>query len=163
MASTSETMRPLKRSTRPLVCGVRGLIWRYAAPSSAQTLAKAWVKQLPLSVNTCVMRKGKAAAASRRKAMALASVSSSLTARWTERGRRSMGPPWTLTTFVLTFAMWWVMMLGMMVPSATPMVLTFAALNRSKRRRGQDVVPTSIFLFGYLIAWGLFSIIATLA
>src|SRR4051794_27242244 len=33
MASTSETMRPLKRSTLPLVCGVRGLIWRYAAPS----------------------------------------------------------------------------------------------------------------------------------
>src|SRR4051794_30781598 len=58
MASTSETMRPLKRSTMPLVCGVRGLIWRYSAPSSAQTLAKAWVKQLPLSVNTCVMRKG---------------------------------------------------------------------------------------------------------
>jgi hypothetical protein len=43
MASTSETMRPLKRSTMPLVCGVRGLIWRYAAPSSAQTVAKAWV------------------------------------------------------------------------------------------------------------------------
>jgi predicted metal-binding membrane protein len=58
--------------------------------------------------------------------------------------------------------MWWVMMLGMMVPSATPMVLTFATLNRSKRRRGQDFVPTLIFLFGYLIVWGLFSIIATL-
>src|SRR5512142_2376673 len=53
MASTSATMRPLKRSTMPLVCGVRGLIWRYSAPSSAHTLAKAWVKQLPLSVNTC--------------------------------------------------------------------------------------------------------------
>src|SRR5919199_6302857 len=47
MASTSEPMRPLKRSTMPLVCGVRGLIWRYSAPSSVQTLAKAWVKQLP--------------------------------------------------------------------------------------------------------------------
>src|SRR3954454_283441 len=91
MASTSELMRPLKRSTMPLVCGVRGLIWRYSAPSSAQTLAKAWVKQLPLSVNTCVMRKGNATAASRRKAMALASVSSSLTARWTERERRAVG------------------------------------------------------------------------
>src|SRR4051812_25343734 len=85
MASTSELMRPLKRSTMPLVCGVRGLVWRYCAPSSAQAAAKAWVKQLPLSVNTCVMRKGSADAASRRKAMALASVSSSLTARWTAR------------------------------------------------------------------------------
>src|SRR3954467_7199584 len=36
MASTSELMRPLKRSTMPLVCGVRGLVWRYCAPSSAQ-------------------------------------------------------------------------------------------------------------------------------
>src|SRR4051812_46323398 len=71
MASTSLPMRPLKRSTRPLVCGVPGLVWRYCAPSSAQALAKAGVKQLPLSVKTCVMRTGNAAAASRRKAMAL--------------------------------------------------------------------------------------------
>jgi predicted metal-binding membrane protein len=74
-----------------------------------------------------------------------------------------MAAPWTPTTFALTFAMWWVMMLGMMVPSAMPMVLTFATLKRSKRRRGQDFVPTSIFLLGYLIAWGLFSVVATLA
>src|SRR3954451_21992111 len=83
--STSLPIRPLKRSTMPLVCGEYGLVWRYSAPSSAQTLAKAAVKQLPLSVSTWVRRKGKAAAASRRKAMALFSVSSSLTARWTER------------------------------------------------------------------------------
>jgi predicted metal-binding membrane protein len=74
-----------------------------------------------------------------------------------------MAAPWTPTAFALTLAMWWVMMLGMMVPSATPMVLTFATLNRSKRCRGQDFVPTSIFLLGYLIAWGLFSVVATLA
>src|SRR3712207_5980292 len=67
-----------------------GLVWRYCAPSSAQTLAKTGVKQLPLSVTTWVRRNGKAAAASRRKAMALCSVSSSLTARWTEREQRSM-------------------------------------------------------------------------
>ncbi len=48
------------------------------------------VKQLPLSVSTWVSRNGKAAAAPRRKATALRSVSSSLTARWTERERRSM-------------------------------------------------------------------------
>jgi predicted metal-binding membrane protein len=74
-----------------------------------------------------------------------------------------MVAPWTPTAFALTLAMWWVMMLEMMVPSATPMVLTFATLNRSKRRRGQDFVPTSVFLLGYLIAWGLFSVFATLA
>jgi predicted metal-binding membrane protein len=74
-----------------------------------------------------------------------------------------MAAPWTPTAFALTFAMWWVMMLGMMAPSAAPMVLTFATLNRSKRARGQDFVPTSVFLLGYLIAWGVFSLAATLA
>jgi predicted metal-binding membrane protein len=74
-----------------------------------------------------------------------------------------MTAPWTPTSFALGFAMWWVMMLGMMAPSAAPMVLMFATLNRSKRVRGQDFVPASIFLLGYLIAWGAFSVAATLA
>jgi predicted metal-binding membrane protein len=70
---------------------------------------------------------------------------------------------WTPTAFALTFAMWWVMMLGMMVPSAAPMILTFATLNRSKRARGQSFVPTSVFALGYLLAWGAFSLSATVA
>jgi predicted metal-binding membrane protein len=74
-----------------------------------------------------------------------------------------MTAPWTPTAFALTFAMWWIMMVGMMAPSAAPMVFTFATLNRSKRARGQAFVPTSIFLLGYLIVWGAFSVGATLA
>ena len=61
------------------------------------------------------------------------------------------------------FAMWWVMMLGMMLPSAAPMILTFAALERRKRERGQSYVPTAMFVAGYLIVWGGFSLIATAA
>jgi predicted metal-binding membrane protein len=71
--------------------------------------------------------------------------------------------PWTPATFALTFAMWWVMMLGMMLPSAAPMILTFATLNRGKRAHGETFVPTSVFALGYLIAWGVFSLAATLA
>jgi predicted metal-binding membrane protein len=74
-----------------------------------------------------------------------------------------MAAPWTPAAFALTFAMWWVMMIGMMVPSAAPMALTFATLNRGKRARGQSFVPTSVFVLGYLIAWGAFSVAATLA
>ena len=70
---------------------------------------------------------------------------------------------WTVSYVALTFAMWWVMMLGMMLPSAAPMILTFETLNRNKRARGQTFVPTTIFLLGYLIAWGGFSAVATLA
>jgi predicted metal-binding membrane protein len=70
---------------------------------------------------------------------------------------------WTVSYVSLTFAMWWVMMLGMMLPSAAPMILTFETLNRNKRARGQTFVPTTIFLLGYLIAWGGFSVVATAA
>src|SRR3954465_8506599 len=60
-------------------------------PSSRQRFPKpSAVKQLPRSVRRRVTRKGKAAIASSRKALAAASVSSSSTARGTERERRSM-------------------------------------------------------------------------
>src|SRR4051794_6768806 len=60
-------------------------------PRARQSFSKpSAVKQLPRSVSTWVTWKGKAASAASSKARALASVSSSLTARWTERERRSM-------------------------------------------------------------------------
>ncbi|HEX7953130.1 MAG TPA: DUF2182 domain-containing protein, partial [Burkholderiales bacterium] len=65
--------------------------------------------------------------------------------------------------FVLMFAMWWVMMVGMMLPSATPLILTFATVNRRKRERGQPFLPTFAFTAGYVLVWGGFSIAATLA
>jgi len=64
---------------------------------------------------------------------------------------------------ILLLAMWWVMMVGMMLPSAAPMILTFAAINRRRRARAQPYVPTALFTGGYLLAWGGFSVAATLA
>lgn len=75
----------------------------------------------------------------------------------------SMAMRWTAADFALMFAMWWVMMIGMMLPSAAPMILTFATVNRRKRERGQPFLPTFAFTAGYLIVWGLFSAAATLA
>jgi predicted metal-binding membrane protein len=71
--------------------------------------------------------------------------------------------PWTAADFALNFAIWWAMMPGMMLPSAAPMILTFAAVNRRKRARGGPFVPTIAFASGYLIAWGLFGVAATVA
>lgn len=59
------------------------------------------------------------------------------------------------------FAMWWVMMLGMMLPSAAPMMLTFAIVQRRRRERAQPYVPTAMFVLGYLMVWGAFSLVAT--
>ncbi len=71
--------------------------------------------------------------------------------------------PWSASDFALNLAIWWAMMPGMMLPSAAPMILTFATINRNKRTRGRPFVPTAVFTTGYLLAWGLFGVFATLA
>jgi predicted metal-binding membrane protein len=58
------------------------------------------------------------------------------------------------------FLMWWVMMAGMMLPSALPMTLTFATVNRRRRELGTPYVSTAVFVAGYLLAWGAFSLVA---
>ena len=70
---------------------------------------------------------------------------------------------WSLMDLLLVFAMWAVMMVAMMVPSATPMLLTFATINRSRRAKGKAFVPVWVFLGGYLVLWTAFSLAATLA
>jgi predicted metal-binding membrane protein len=57
--------------------------------------------------------------------------------------------------------MWVLMMIGMMVPSAAPMVLVFARYSRQRRDRSQPYTPAGAFLAGYLIVWTLFSLGAT--
>jgi predicted metal-binding membrane protein len=68
---------------------------------------------------------------------------------------------WTPAYAALMFAMWWVMMVAMMVPSATPMLLLFARINRKERANDRPYVRTGIFAAGYLIVWGVFGITAT--
>ncbi len=46
---------------------------------------------------------------------------------------------WGITNFALMFVMWAVMMVAMMTPSAAPMILMFAGINR--RRRDQQPTP----------------------
>ncbi len=69
---------------------------------------------------------------------------------------------WGATDLFLLFVMWAVMMVAMMVPSATPMILLFATINRKRRQLDRPFVPTSVFLLGYLVIWTAFSIVATL-
>jgi predicted metal-binding membrane protein len=70
---------------------------------------------------------------------------------------------WGALDLVLLFVMWSVMMVAMMVPSASPLMLLFAKLNRQRRDREDPVVPTAVFLLGYLLVWTGFSALATLA
>jgi len=67
---------------------------------------------------------------------------------------------WTPGYAALIFAMWWVMMVAMMLPGATPMLLLFARVNRTQKVRDRPYVPTGFFAAGYLAAWGGFSALA---
>jgi predicted metal-binding membrane protein len=70
---------------------------------------------------------------------------------------------WTLTESGLMLAMWAVMMVAMMVPTAVPMTLVYAAVARKAARENHPVAPTFVFVAGYLAVWGLFAIAATAA
>lgn len=69
---------------------------------------------------------------------------------------------WGVVNFFLMFMMWTVMMVAMMVPSATPMVLMFASIYRKRYEQEEPVVSTGMFLLGYLLAWAWYSVLATL-
>lgn len=76
----------------------------------------------------------------------------------------AMNEPWPTAYWLVMLAMWWVMMVAMMVPSAAPMILLYARVNRHAQKKGQmseGVVPTAWFALGYLLAWLAFSAAAT--
>ena len=56
-------------------------------------------------------------------------------------------------------AMWWLMMLAMMLPSATPAIVLYARV-RQTRAGDASIAQTWVFLVGYLAVWLLFSIVA---
>ena len=71
---------------------------------------------------------------------------------------------WSLTQWIIVFMMWWIMMIAMMVPSASPMVLIYARVLRHAQKNNQIIhfaIPTTAFVSGYLISWFGFSIAAT--
>jgi len=70
--------------------------------------------------------------------------------------------PWGGVDLLLTWIMWSVMMVAMMVPSAAPMVLLFAAADRKRGPSRSPLGTTGLFLLGYLVVWIAFSAGATL-
>ncbi|MHA1154079.1 MAG: DUF2182 domain-containing protein [Alphaproteobacteria bacterium] len=67
---------------------------------------------------------------------------------------------WSREYAGVMFLMWWAMMIAMMLPSATPMVLLFAMINRKQMEKGNAYVPTVLFASAYLVVWAWFSVIA---
>lgn len=70
--------------------------------------------------------------------------------------------PWRAQDLLFTFVMWSVMMVGMMSPSAAPVLLLFAGAQAKHARRGVRM-PVLLFGLGYLVVWLAFSALAVLA
>ncbi|WP_111428890.1 DUF2182 domain-containing protein [Rhodobacteraceae bacterium DSL-40] len=62
--------------------------------------------------------------------------------------------------FVMTFLMWSVMMVGMMLPSAAPAILLFLGIARNRRERAGPVPSALAFAAGYIALWVAFSALA---
>ena len=75
-------------------------------------------------------------------------------------GAPGQSASWSAGYWLVSFFMWAVMMVAMMLPSASPMVLLYARVARQAERKGQmETASTAVTLFvlGYLSLWLLFS------
>jgi predicted metal-binding membrane protein len=70
---------------------------------------------------------------------------------------------WTASGLIDLWAMWSVMMVAMMLPSMSPPVLIFAAIEHQRGAPPRAVSRTGLFMAGYVLAWAGFSVFATLA
>ena len=70
---------------------------------------------------------------------------------------------WSAVDWGSMFLMWAVMMTAMMVPTAAPMILVFATVNRKRQEQQRPFVPTSVFMSGYIVVWFGFAAVATAA
>jgi predicted metal-binding membrane protein len=71
--------------------------------------------------------------------------------------------PWTAPHVAFMVAMWAVMMVGMMLPSAAPVILIYARVGRQAAAQHKPFAATGFFAGGYLLAWAVFSLFATAA
>jgi predicted metal-binding membrane protein len=80
-------------------------------------------------------------------------------------GMKMSGPDvsaWSIGSIIPLFLMWSEMMVAMMLPSAAPMILTFALVNRKRREQERPFVPAGLFVLGYVVIWTGFSLAAAL-
>lgn len=70
---------------------------------------------------------------------------------------------WTAGYAVVMYLMWWVMMIAMMLPSASTAILLFMRAHNNSTESERSYLPTIVFASGCLTAWAYFSALATSA
>ncbi|HET7803299.1 MAG TPA: DUF2182 domain-containing protein [Pseudolabrys sp.] len=68
---------------------------------------------------------------------------------------------WNFPAVVITASMWSAMTLAMMLPSAAPMILTYAEIAETAARKGERIVSPFVIAAGYASVWLLFSVAAS--
>ena len=73
------------------------------------------------------------------------------------------GAAWGASGFAIVALMWGAMTLAMMLPSASPMILTYAEIADTAARKHERIVSPFMLAAGYSLVWLGFAVIATLA
>jgi predicted metal-binding membrane protein len=73
------------------------------------------------------------------------------------------GDFWSASGVVVVVLMWAAMVLAMMLPSAAPMILTYAEIAETAARKGERIVSPFVIAAGYSVVWLGFAIVATFA
>jgi len=70
---------------------------------------------------------------------------------------------WGASGFAIVALMWGAMTLAMMLPSASPMILTYAEIADTAARKHERIVSPFVLAAGYMVVWLGFAAAATLA
>jgi predicted metal-binding membrane protein len=69
---------------------------------------------------------------------------------------------WTAAGVAVVASMWGAMTLAMMLPSAAPMIMTYAGIADTAARKGERIVSPFVLAAGYTVVWLGFAVLATL-
>jgi predicted metal-binding membrane protein len=68
---------------------------------------------------------------------------------------------WSFSAAAVTASMWSAMTLAMMLPSASPMIQTYAEIAETAARKSERIVSPLVIAAGYASVWLVFSLLAT--
>ena len=72
-------------------------------------------------------------------------------------------PSWSASGIATIVLMWGAMSLAMMLPSAAPMIMTYAGIADTAARKNESIVSPFVLAGGYTAAWFAFAVFAALA
>jgi predicted metal-binding membrane protein len=67
-----------------------------------------------------------------------------------------------MAELAIVFGMWAAMVLAMMLPTAGPMILTYAEIAETAQRKGEPIVSPVVLTAGYIAVWLGFALLASL-